>query len=72
MSIFALKTMKIFTENYYFFHHTMCESTCDTLSSSAANQGDNTVSVAQGGTGSARSASTALSYRNCVINLVDG
>ena len=34
----------------FFFHHTMCESTCDTLSSSAANQGDNTVSVAQGGT----------------------
>ena len=32
-----------------FFHHT-CESTCDTLPSSAANQGDNTVSVAQGGT----------------------
>ena len=28
----------------------MCESTCDTLSSSAANQGDNSVSVAQGGT----------------------
>ena len=28
----------------------MCESTCDTLASSAANQGDNTVSVAQGGT----------------------
>ena len=28
----------------------MCESTCDTQSSSAANQGDNTVSVAQGGT----------------------
>ena len=28
----------------------MCESTCDTLSSSAANQGDYTVSVAQGGT----------------------
>ena len=26
-----------------FFHHTTCESTCDTLSSSAANQGDNTV-----------------------------
>ena len=25
----------------------MCESTCDTLTSSAANQGDNTVSVAQ-------------------------
>ena len=28
----------------------MCKSTCDTLASSAANQGDNTVSVAQGGT----------------------
>ena len=28
----------------------MCESTYDTLASSAANQGDNTVSVAQGGT----------------------
>ena len=35
---------------YIYFHHTTCESTCDTLSSSAANQGDNTVSVAQGGT----------------------
>ena len=34
----------------FFFHHKTCESTCDTLSSSAANQGDNTVSVAQGGT----------------------
>ena len=34
----------------FFFHHTTCESTCDTLSSSTANQGDNTVSVAQGGT----------------------
>ena len=31
----------------FFFHHTTCESTCDTLSSSAANQGENTVSVAQ-------------------------
>ena len=28
----------------------MCESTCDNLSSSVTNQGDNTVSVAQGGT----------------------
>ena len=28
----------------------MCESTCDTLTSAATNQGDNTVSVAQGGT----------------------
>ena len=35
---------------YFYFHHTTCESTCDTLTSSAANQGDNTVSVAQGGT----------------------
>ena len=34
----------------FFFHHTTCEGTCDTLASSAANQGDNTVSVAQGGT----------------------
>ena len=34
---------------FFFFHHT-CESTCDTLSSSATNQGDNTVLVAQGGT----------------------
>ena len=35
---------------FFFFHHTTCESTCDTLASSAAIQGDNTVSVAQGGT----------------------
>ena len=35
---------------YFFFHHTTCGSTCDTLASSAAIQGDNTVSVAQGGT----------------------
>ena len=34
----------------FFFHHTTCGSTCDTLASSAAIQGDNTVSVAQGGT----------------------
>ena len=32
------------------FLHTTCESTCDTLPSSAANQGDNTVLVVQGGT----------------------
>ena len=35
---------------FFFFHHTTCESMCDTLTSSAANQGNNTVSVAQGGT----------------------
>ena len=35
---------------FFFFYHTTCESMCDTMSSSAANQGDNTVSVAQGGT----------------------
>ena len=35
---------------FFFFHHTTCESTCNTQASSAANQGDNTVSVAQGGT----------------------
>ena len=32
------------------FHHTTRESTGDTLSLSAANQGDNTASVAEGGT----------------------
>ena len=35
---------------YFLCHHTTGESTCDTLSSSAANLGDNTVSLAQGGT----------------------
>ena len=30
---------------YIYIHHTTFESTCDTLPSSAANQGDNTVSV---------------------------
>ena len=34
----------------FFCPHTTCESTCDTLTSSADNQCDNTVSVAQGGT----------------------
>ena len=34
---------------FFFFHHTTCESTCNTLTSSAANQGDNTVLVAPGG-----------------------
>ena len=34
---------------YLNFHHTTCESMCDTLTSSAANQDDNIVSVAQGG-----------------------
>ena len=32
----------------FFFYHTTCESTCNTLPSSAANQADNTVLVAQG------------------------
>ena len=36
-------------KNVPYFYHTTCESTCDTLSSSAANQVDNTVSAAQGG-----------------------
>ena len=35
---------------YFFFDHITCKSTCDTLPSSAANQGDNTVLLAQGGT----------------------
>ena len=30
----------------FFFHHTTCESMCDTLTKSAANQGDNIVLVA--------------------------
>ena len=34
----------------FFFSSYNVGSTCDTLASSAANQGDNTVSVAQGGT----------------------
>ena len=38
------------TAHIFFFHHTTCESMCDTLPSSAANQGDNTVLVAQGST----------------------
>ena len=41
------KKMTVF---FFLFPHTTCESMCDTLASSAANQGDNTVSVAQGGT----------------------
>ena len=42
--------MLITSISYNSFHHTTSESTYDTLPSSAANQGDNTVSVAQGGT----------------------
>ena len=45
-----LQKLKINDHKLFFFHHTTRESTCDTLASSAANQGDNTVSVAQGGT----------------------
>ena len=33
-----------------FFHPTTYESTCDTLNSSATNQGDNPISVGQVGT----------------------
>ena len=40
----------ICSTTYQYFHHTTRESTRDILSSSAANQGDNTVSIAQGGT----------------------
>ena len=35
---------------YFFFFYTTCESMCDILASSAANQGDNAVLVAQGST----------------------
>ena len=41
-------TKRVYKPLYIYFHHTTCESTCDTLTSSAANEGDNTVSVAQG------------------------
>ena len=44
------QSLKLKNVRRLFFHHTTCESTCNTLASSAANQGDNTVSVAQGGT----------------------
>ena len=37
----------IYIYTFMNFHHTTCESTCYTLSSSAANLGDNTVSVAR-------------------------
>ena len=36
--------------NIIFFHHTTCESPCDTLSHQPPTRGDNTVSVAHGGT----------------------
>ena len=45
--MFITMTRKFF---FFFFHHTTCGSTCDNLASSAAIQGDNTVSVAQSGT----------------------
>ena len=50
MMIHSLYTCIYSVFIYIYFHHTTCESTWDTLASSAANQGDNTVSVAQGGT----------------------
>ena len=52
-----------------FFHHTTCESMCDTHPSSAANQGDNTVSVAQGGTAipGATKQLLNLSYLDCFV-----
>ena len=49
MIFYLLKHNGVTVIYVIFFHHTTCESTCDTLASSAANQGDNTVSVAQGG-----------------------
>ena len=33
--------MYVYIYVYFFFHHKTCESTCDTLASSAANQGEN-------------------------------
>ena len=45
-----LVCVSIYVYTYIFFHHSTCESTCDTLPSSAGNQSDNTISVAPGGT----------------------
>ena len=50
LSLFLSLSLSLCLYIYISFHHTTCESTCDTLASSAANQGDSTVSVAQGGT----------------------
>ena len=45
MNLISIQVNEIeFVQYNHFFHHTTCESTCDTLPSSAANQ------VAQGGT----------------------
>ena len=41
-----ITSIPISRSKFFFFHHTTCGSTCDTLASSAAIQGDNTVSVA--------------------------
>ena len=49
-SLFISHMHCLLTTFFFFFHHTTCESMCDTLPSSAANQGDNTVLVAQCGT----------------------
>ena len=49
MGFFSFFTLRCTIKTKFFFHHTTCESTWDTLSSSATNQGDNTVSVARGG-----------------------
>ena len=48
--IYSFINFKVNIYIFFFFHHTTCGSTCDILASSAAIQGDNTVSVAQGGT----------------------
>ena len=45
-NVFTNHTIYIYNFFFFFFHHT----TCYNLSSSAANQGDNTVSIAQGDT----------------------
>ena len=52
------------------FHNTTCESTCDTLSSSAANQSDNTVSVAHGGTATPGTTKQLLpGKKNCYLSI---
>ena len=53
---------------FFFFHHT-CESTCDTLSPAAANQDDNTVSVAQGDTATPGATNWVIAWHYSSLNL---
>ena len=63
--IFAYKSLSHTHTNthihiFFFFIIQRVKSTCDTLTSSATNQGDNTVSVAQGSTATPRTTKQLL------------